>query len=66
MADRPSRVKFRRRLSRDTRGATAVEYGMIVAMIVLVLLAGLRSLAAETTGMWGGVSDRVVHAGDQS
>lgn len=48
-----------RRIARNTTGATAVEYGLICAMIVLVMLASLQLVAEETTSMWGNISQKV-------
>jgi len=36
-------------LLRDTKAATAVEYGLIIAMIVLAMIGALRMLATSTT-----------------
>jgi pilus assembly protein Flp/PilA len=41
---------------RDERGASAVEYGLIAALIIIAMLVGLVQLAATTTGMWNNVS----------
>ncbi|MBH1992360.1 MAG: Flp family type IVb pilin [Sphingomonadaceae bacterium] len=46
-------------LTRCERGATAVEYGLIIAMIVLAMIAALTNVANKTTGMWNNVSDEV-------
>jgi pilus assembly protein Flp/PilA len=51
------------RLSRCKRGATAVEYGFILALIVLVLIGALTELAGGTTGMWNNVSNKVQNPG---
>jgi pilus assembly protein Flp/PilA len=52
------------RLVRDTRGVSAVEYSLILALIVLAMLAGLSSFANATISMWNGVSENVVtHTG---
>ncbi len=48
-----------RRFSGSQRGATAVEYGFIVALIVLALLGTLQLLAGRTTSMWNWVSEQV-------
>lgn len=48
-----------RSLRRDERGATAVEYGLIAAMIVLAMVAALTQVASSTTGMWNNVSETV-------
>ncbi|MCA1198879.1 Flp family type IVb pilin [Sphingomonas sp. R647] len=54
---------FLTRLSRCTRGATAVEYGFILALIVLVMIGALTELAGSTTGMWNNVSNKVQNPG---
>ena len=41
-----------RRLLADRRGATAVEYGLIAALIVVALLGGLSALGGGAGGMW--------------
>lgn len=43
----------------NERGATAVEYGLIVAMIVIAMVAALTQVAATTTGLWDNVSETV-------
>ncbi|WP_370655216.1 Flp family type IVb pilin [Sphingomonas aurea] len=50
------------RMLSDQRGVSAVEYGLIIAMIVLVMMVGLSSVADVTIGMWGNVSQKVVNA----
>lgn len=50
------------RLTRDTRAATAVEYGLIVALIVLAMLVAFSTLAGATGGIWSDVSTKVVNA----
>ena len=37
---------------RDRRGATAIEYGLIAAMIAIAMLAALRSLGLTLTGVF--------------
>ncbi len=49
---------FRRLLVSD-KGATAVEYGLILAMIVLAMMAALSNVATKTNAMWGNVSNEV-------
>jgi pilus assembly protein Flp/PilA len=43
----------------DTRGATAVEYGLIVALIVIAIITSLKSVANENTGLWAVVNTAV-------
>lgn len=62
--DRPSSARARvratlRRVSRDCRAATAVEYGFILALVVLTMMVALVSLADTTTNMWGNISSKV-------
>lgn len=52
-----------RALGSDVRGATAVEYGLILALIVLALMASLIGLADVTGNMWNDVSEKVQGAG---
>lgn len=51
-----------RRLLGDRKGATAIEYGLIAALIVIAIMASIDSVADVTIRMWSDVSDRVVHA----
>ena len=50
------------RLLRDTRGATAVEYGLILAMIVLAMFGALQSVGTQTGSMWSNISSKVLAA----
>ncbi|TPG43197.1 Flp family type IVb pilin [Sphingomonas koreensis] len=51
-----------RALSGDRRAGTAIEYGLIVALIVIAMISALSGLADVTTGMWNNVSDKVMRA----
>ena len=52
-------MRSRPNLFQDVRGATAVEYGLIVAMVVLAMIVGLSQVASSTGGMWNNVSETV-------
>jgi pilus assembly protein Flp/PilA len=52
-------MKLFRRIKSDQKGATAVEYGLIVALIILALMAGLSGLGGGTSGMWTNVAGKV-------
>ena len=52
-----------RRLLADERGATAIEYGLIVALIVMAMMAGLSALGGGSGGMWTGLLSAVQTAG---
>ena len=43
----------------DERGATAVEYGLILALIFLAMVGAVGSFASTTTEMWNNVSTKV-------
>lgn len=47
------------RLLTDQRGTTAIEYGFIVALIVLVAFTGIKALGGSSTGVIGTVSSKV-------
>lgn len=48
-----------RTLVTDERGATAIEYGLIAAMIVVAMIVGLSSLGGGALGMWTKVNNNV-------
>ena len=52
-------IHFFRKLLRDNRGATAIEYGLIVALVVIAILVSLQSVADENTGLWALVTSNV-------
>jgi len=43
----------------DTRGATAIEYGLIAALVVIAIIASLKNVANENTGLWAVVRENV-------
>ena len=48
-----------RQLAGCRRGATAVEYGLILALIVLAMFGALQLTAGATVDMWNNVSTKV-------
>ncbi len=46
----------------DNSGATAVEYGLIVALIVIAMIASLNTFANETISMWNDVETAMTEA----
>ena len=48
-----------RLLSVDQRGATAIEYGLICALIIITMMAGLQTLAGGSNSMWGRILSNV-------
>jgi pilus assembly protein Flp/PilA len=47
------------RLLADERGATAIEYGLIAALIVIAMMGGLKTLGGGASGMWTKVKTEV-------
>ena len=50
------------RMMRDTKAATAVEYGLILALIFLAIVVGVSNLASTTVGMWNNSTNAVRNA----
>ena len=46
-------------LGKCQRGATAMEYGLIVALIALTVMGAMTATASKTINMWGNVSNEV-------
>jgi pilus assembly protein Flp/PilA len=51
-----------RRFWKDSRGATALEYGLILALIVVIMFAGISYLGGTTSGMWNKLETEVRNA----
>lgn len=45
------------RLMRSTRAATAVEYGLILALIFLAAMSAMTAVGESASSMWQTVSD---------
>jgi pilus assembly protein Flp/PilA len=48
-----------RPLIKDQRGATAIEYGLILALIFLAVMTGVSSLGSSVKDYWDGISAKV-------
>jgi len=46
-------------LTKCQRGATAIEYGLILALIALAIIGALTITAGKTGNMWGNVANEV-------
>ena len=51
--------KFVTRFFRDESGATAIEYGLIAALIAVVLAAALSTLGGKLSGTFDTVSGKL-------
>jgi pilus assembly protein Flp/PilA len=51
-------VKFQNKVAqlRDERGATAVEYGLMVALIAVVIIVAVAALGGKLSDLFNGVS----------
>lgn len=47
------------KLFKDEKGATAVEYGLILAMVFIAMIVGVISVGSANGGMWNHVSQQV-------
>lgn len=52
--------KFLNKLECDASGATAVEYGLILALIFLAILGSVQGVADVTLQMWTDISEAVI------
>ncbi len=50
------------RLARDESGATAIEYGLIVALIFLAIIGGLSTFATNENTMYTKISGTIANA----
>ena len=53
--------RFLARLGCDASGATAIEYGLILAMIVLAVMGGIAALGGGVTGSWDTLANLVTN-----
>lgn len=51
-----------RKLRADDGGATAIEYGLIAALIAVACISGMSTLGGGSNGLWGKIGDRVTTA----
>lgn len=54
--------KFLAKLFRDRSGATAIEYGLILALIFIAIIGSIEGLADEDTGLWAMVAGKTTNA----
>jgi pilus assembly protein Flp/PilA len=51
-----------RKLRADQSGATAIEYGLIAALLAVACITGMSALGGGSNGMWGKIEGHVVTA----
>ncbi len=47
---------------RNRRGATAIEYGLIVALIVIAIVVAISTLGGSNGDIWGNMTNKVSNA----
>jgi pilus assembly protein Flp/PilA len=45
-----------RQLRHDDRGVTAVEYGLIIALVAIIIITGLTALSGALNGVFTSIS----------
>ena len=58
--------RFFSRILADCRGTSAVEYGIICAMIIIGLVSAVAGVAEQTSSMWQDVSSKSEEAIEKS
>jgi pilus assembly protein Flp/PilA len=53
---------FARRLLADTRGTTAIEYGLIATLIAVACIGGMMALGNSNSTGWGNTSAKLSDA----
>jgi len=46
----------------DESGATAIEYGLLVALLAIACIAGFRAVSGASGGSWDNTSTEVIDA----
>ena len=55
-------MRFLRRLLQDRSGATALEYGLIISLIFLVILTALTAFGDTSSGIFNGAMNAIRNA----
>ncbi len=55
-------TKFIKMLGNDERGTSAVEMGLICALLVIAMMAGLESFAGQSNRLWNTASGAMANA----
>jgi Flp pilus assembly pilin Flp len=48
-------IRWLQNLYRDEEAATAVEYSVLLALILMGVIATIGAVGSETGGLWGGI-----------
>lgn len=56
-------LQFFARLLKEEDGPTAVEYAVLLALILVSIIGAIGALGSQTGGMWGNNKDDLINAG---
>lgn len=54
---------FFKRISYDAAGATAVEYGLLLGVIAILIFASVQGVGNANSANWSDVAEKVINAG---
>lgn len=46
----------------NARGATAIEYGLIIALIVIAIVVAIQTVGGGSSNIWGNMTNKVSNA----
>jgi len=54
-------IRLARKLLRNARGATAIEYGLLVALIAIAISTSLAALGGANGGGWSAMANQAIN-----
>ncbi|MFL9996357.1 Flp family type IVb pilin [Paraburkholderia sediminicola] len=54
--------KFTQRFLRDSKGVTAIEYGLIAGLVVLVIATAVGNIGTDLSTLLGAVATKITNA----
>lgn len=48
-----------RRFRKDERGATAIEYGLLAALIAVAIITAVTTLGTDLSNLFSGISNKI-------
>jgi len=55
-------LRFVKRLSKDDKGATAIEYGLLAALVAVAIILALQAVSTELNNTFSAVSTELADA----
>lgn len=56
-------MAFWRRFLQDSEAATAVEYAVMLALVLIGIMSAIGALGGQAGGWWGGINSNLTSAG---